>query len=742
MLARRKFLEDSSDDSESEDAGSSSSFNFLTDDQLSEIQECNIKPDGEGTFSAEAMNLAISQNEANLVRLEEDQAQRKYQDYQVKKDKIDAFLSKPIWKRSGDPSEEVLLLEIEALRRSSKKTKITMFKHNSKTGGKVMFGPWWNYALQRIVQISSDNTGDDLDWESYTAGRILLSLFAFVTESNDVVKKGKLADLKSAFGVDWDNNVKTARKVISNYAKDSILDNECTKCELHVDSLRGPLPSKNDQEPVVAVPRSISLQTTHSDNGDKKKQDDDEKKRRDDEARKKRMAAMKESQRRASAFSVSIEQSRAKTEVVSSNAINPLTSSSVVDPHSQTMAPQNDASDQMKPPPVQFIPPVQPVANGDPGAQHFHTAANTSTLYSNTPDDKKIETANTNISYVSQNDFSHVQSHEPHQLSAPRGTYNQASSNDGTIPQTPCEDDVNDRLYISKRDSREDRNRYNDRSSDYGRKRDATYEQSYSRGDSREYDTSRSYGRGIDCNNERPNKRFHGPNDEQRPMNYVSSTPNGRGNEKWQSQLETKSSKYDNTGPVGGDAFTAPTAGGGRGRGRGGVDNRPAWMSQGQSFSNGSAASAPFGGMQQAADQGAAFTAPVAIGRGRGRGGVDNRPAWITQGPGKNRDIASGVDKQQASTVSVGEVAFSAPPPTTGEGRGRGRGGVDNRPAWMTKGQNTHMNDTTPPLGGAAPSGGGGFGPHPADGGMGRGRGRGRGRGIDNRPAWMSRSVD
>ena len=78
-----------------------------------------------------------------------------------------------------------------------------------------MFGPWWNYALQRIVQISSDNTGDDLDWESYTVVRILLSLFAFVTESNDVVKKGKLADLKSAFGVDWDNNIKTARKTMA-----------------------------------------------------------------------------------------------------------------------------------------------------------------------------------------------------------------------------------------------------------------------------------------------------------------------------------------------------------------------------------------------------------------------------------------------------------------------------------------------------------------------------------------------
>lgn len=68
-------------------------------------------------------------------------------------------------------------------------------------------------------------------------------------------------------------------------------------------------------------------------------------------------------------------------------------------------------------------------------------------------------------------------------------------------------------------------------------------------------------------------------------------------------------------------------------------------------------------------------------------------------------------------------------------GRGRGRGGVDNRPAWMTKGQNVQMSATGmqargPPSGSQA---------HAADGGMGRGRGRGRGRGIDNRPAWMSK---
>ncbi len=753
-MSRRQVLEDSSDESESGDAGNSSSstFKFLSEDQVSEIEACNIKSDGDGTYSADAMDVAISQNEANLFPLEDDQSAHKYQDYQVMKDKVDDFLSKPIWNRSGEPSEEVLLLEIEALRRSSKKTKINMFKHNGKTGGQVMFGPWWNYALQRIVQISSDNsTGDDLDWESYTAGRILLSLFAFVTESTDVVKKGKLADLKSAFGVDWDNNVKTARTVISRYAENSILDEECTKCELHVDGLRGALPSndtKKDQEPALAVPSSISLKPTHADAGDKKMQDDEEKKKREDEARKKRMAAMKASQRRASAFSVSIEQTQAKTEAAPSTVANPPASLSriVTDSRSQTSIPQNDTAGQMKPPPARFIPPVQkPITSSDPRAQQLHDTTSASSIYNSAPNEPKIETAaNPSTSLAPQNDYSYGQRFEPKQ-SASQSTYRQpSSSDDGMRPQGPRDDDANTSLYRSHHDSREDRNnRYNDRSADYDRKRDARYEQPYSRVDSREHNTSRGYGRGLDYDDERPKKRSRGPDDNERgSMNYGTSAPNVGGTERWQPKQESKTSKYDDTRPPArGAAFTAPSASVGRGRGRGGVDNRPAWMTKGQSTLNGSTPSAPIGGQQPTADPGATFTAPVAsAGRGRGRGGVDNRPAWMTQGqsgPGNSRVPASAVDTQQSNTVSSGEATFSAPP--IGVGRGRGRGGVDNRPAWMTKGQNAQTNDNASKQGGSSTSGRAAFGSQAAAGGMGRGRGRGRGRGIDNRPAWMSK---
>jgi len=640
---------------------------FLKDEQVREIEECNIKPTGDGTFCANAMTLALSQNEGHLESLEDEdyrETQHEYQRYQVKKDKIDSFLSKPIWKRRGEASEEVILLEIEALRRSSKKTKITMFKHNNKTGGKLMFGPWFNYALQRIVLISSDNAGDDLEWESYTAGLILLSLLAFVTESNDVVKKGKLADLKSTFGVDWDSNVRTARKVITHCAKDSKLDHECTKCELHVDSLRGSPPSnhgKDKQGHATAALNPPSLKSSQSDDGKKKKQEDEEKKKREDEARKKRMAAMKINQRRASALSVPNEQSRVKTESMPSTVVNPSASSSVTDSRPQTPVLQSHVPDQARPPPNQSIP------NGDPREHQFRTQFHTYTpsLYGSKLDVARTEAPN--HPNESQNNYSNAygQTHDLHQSFSSRGTLNQASSNIGIKPQAPL--DANDRCSRSHYDSREDTiNRYKDRSSDYDSKIDDRYEKSYSRGDSK-----------------RPTKRSRGSNGyEKRAMNYSSSAPIGGGAEKWQSLREPNGSRYDNTGSGGGAAFTAPTTSV-RGRGRGGVDNRPAWMTHGQSA--------------------------------QGNSSSPSTDTW------------------QASAASVIEAtAFSAPAAV--EGRGRGRGGVDNRPAWMTMREDAQKNDTLSRLGGASAGGGGGvFNP-----GAVREMGRGRGRGIDNRPAWMS----
>jgi len=50
--------------------------------------------------------------------------------------------------------EEAILLEIKTLRRSDKATHNRMFM-NKESGGMVVFGPWYNYALQRLLQLSS-----------------------------------------------------------------------------------------------------------------------------------------------------------------------------------------------------------------------------------------------------------------------------------------------------------------------------------------------------------------------------------------------------------------------------------------------------------------------------------------------------------------------------------------------------------------------------------------------------------
>eukprot|EP00551_Chaetoceros_affinis_P017773 CAMPEP_0203718904 /NCGR_PEP_ID=MMETSP0092-20131115/3072_1 /ASSEMBLY_ACC=CAM_ASM_001090 /TAXON_ID=426623 /ORGANISM="Chaetoceros affinis, Strain CCMP159" /LENGTH=127 /DNA_ID=CAMNT_0050598153 /DNA_START=276 /DNA_END=659 /DNA_ORIENTATION=- len=73
----------------------------------------------------------------------------------------------------------------------------------------------------------------------------------------------------------------------------------------------------------------------------------------------------------------------------------------------------------------------------------------------------------------------------------------------------------------------------------------------------------------------------------------------------------------------------------------------------------------------------------VGVGRGRGRGKDINRPAWLT--------------KQENTTRAIPEPARNysnngrqQPPPSSGGG-GRGRG-TDNRPAWMTRQNNNSAN--------------------------------------------------
>lgn len=139
-------------------------------------------------------------------------------------------------------SEEAILLEIEALRQSEKKTKNHMFRQKE-TGGMVVFGPWFNYAFQRLLQLTSTNSSDlatmALGMGGYTVVKIIRSLFSFITDDlKDIVKYGRLNDLKTKMGVDWLRNVSTARNVINHCGNSaSFLNDDLAKVETHVQSL-------------------------------------------------------------------------------------------------------------------------------------------------------------------------------------------------------------------------------------------------------------------------------------------------------------------------------------------------------------------------------------------------------------------------------------------------------------------------------------------------------------------------
>ena len=55
----------------------------------------------------------------------------------------------------------------------------------------VVFGPWYNYAFQRLLQLSS-SVNNPTSLGEYTAIKIIKSLFSFITNNlKEVVKPGK-----------------------------------------------------------------------------------------------------------------------------------------------------------------------------------------------------------------------------------------------------------------------------------------------------------------------------------------------------------------------------------------------------------------------------------------------------------------------------------------------------------------------------------------------------------------------
>jgi len=247
-MSKRYILDDS--DSEFEDEGGGGD-DFFTDKEKNAINRCQIQINNTGgIYSHENMLRAIENVGMTLLeKLDTDDGDGGHR-YRVKVGSRIEFFERDIYKvhdsnnNARHPcTEEAILLEIEALRQSEKATKNRMFKQK-KTGAMVVFGPWFNYAFQRLLQLASSNNGSSsattsISMGGYTVVKIIRSLFSFITDDlKDIVKYGKLNDLKTKRGVDWLRNVGTARKVI-NHCGDlaKFLHDELVKVEAHVQSL-------------------------------------------------------------------------------------------------------------------------------------------------------------------------------------------------------------------------------------------------------------------------------------------------------------------------------------------------------------------------------------------------------------------------------------------------------------------------------------------------------------------------
>lgn len=284
-MSRRHVLEDS-DSEESHDnngGGHSSSTKdaviarFFTSDEIEAIQRCHIQMyTTNGIYSEECMTRIIERllNEAPIELIvsaaaggsPSSSSRPSYQKYRPKSGAEKSFFMRDIYNLhdpktssvSSDTSyfEEEILFEIELLRRSEKAVKNRMFKNKDK-GVMVVFGPWWNYAFQRLLEVCSSNCSAE-SLGDYTAVKIIRSLFHFITDDlKEIVKPGSLNKAKANFGLDWLHNIATARKVVDQCGvRAQFLDQELSVVEAHVESL------KEKKKPVSLLDASTTSVTS------------------------------------------------------------------------------------------------------------------------------------------------------------------------------------------------------------------------------------------------------------------------------------------------------------------------------------------------------------------------------------------------------------------------------------------------------------------------------------------------
>lgn len=206
-MSRRHVLEDS--DSDDDDAGGPSTGaggttsieQFFTSEELLAIERCNIQTNNDGKYSEDSLTASISTiGEPPLEVADEGGTSRSHEMYRVQKGKEKDFFEQNVYMVHDpdlsdvevSPTEENILLQIEAIRRSEKAIKNRMFKQK-KTGGMVVFGPWWNYSLKRTLELSEDESVDNSKLGEYTAVMIMKSLFALVKDDlKEVLKSGTM----------------------------------------------------------------------------------------------------------------------------------------------------------------------------------------------------------------------------------------------------------------------------------------------------------------------------------------------------------------------------------------------------------------------------------------------------------------------------------------------------------------------------------------------------------------------
>ncbi|KAL7462725.1 hypothetical protein ACHAXS_003102 [Conticribra weissflogii] len=236
----------------------------LTPQESSLLANCHIRPARpDGLISTEALQESLNDllRDNVLERLEDDEisvlpsgnsnnddsisssGHAEYQKYSVTKESTGRFFSRRTFYHPSSyadhhsnhndeegPTEEALLVEITLLHNSKKGVKSDLFRTGA---GKIVFGPWWNYALERVATLSiasrvsgdsgsashddstSGKTGPN---KKYTAILLLRALFRFLRLGlAQVVRQGKLPSLKKSFGVDWIECVSRAKRVVDAY---------------------------------------------------------------------------------------------------------------------------------------------------------------------------------------------------------------------------------------------------------------------------------------------------------------------------------------------------------------------------------------------------------------------------------------------------------------------------------------------------------------------------------------------